>query len=40
MGDDLDLAEVVVHVRQRRPEASPQKNHQVMAALQVAVGFP
>ena len=40
--DDLDQVELEAHVRQTRQEASPQeqKNHPVMAALQVSAGFP
>ena len=42
MEDDLDQVELEVHVRQTRPEVSPQEqqNHPVMGALQVSAGFP
>jgi hypothetical protein len=40
--DDPDQVEVEAHVRQTRPEVSPQEqeNLPVMAALQVSAGFP
>jgi len=40
--DDLDQVALEAHVRQTRPEASPQEqqNHPVVAALQVSAGFP